>query len=79
MGFCARNKLILPVNDKQLDYFVFTDTIRNSAYKPGEDSIHILMKDGKLQDIAQASDNSNFNSLSRTVKKYITCYSKGLF
>ena len=78
-GLKNRARQQLPVNDKQLDYFVFTDTIRNSAYKPGEDSIHILMKNGKLQDIAQASDNSNFSSLSRTVKKYITCYSKSLF
>ncbi len=69
----------LPISDEQIDYFVFTDTIRNSAYTPGEDSINILMKDGKLQDIAQASDNSNFGSLSRTVKKHITCYSKALF
>ena len=68
-----------PVSEGELDYFVFTDTIRNNAYKPGDGSIRILMKDGTLQDIARASDNSNLEALARTVKKYIVCYAKDLF
>ena len=60
------------------DYFVFTDTIKNMAYKPGDGSIRILMKDGSLQDIATASDNSNLEALATTVKKYIICYTKDL-
>jgi HD superfamily phosphohydrolase len=67
-----------PISQEELDYFVFTDTIKNNAYKPGDGSILILMKDGKLQDIAQASDNSNLEALARTVKKYIICYTKEL-
>ncbi|MFB9844109.1 HD domain-containing protein [Mucilaginibacter ginsenosidivorans] len=67
-----------PISHEELDYFVFTDTIKNNAYKPGDGSILILMKDGKLQDIAQASDNSNLEALARTVKKYIICYAKEL-
>jgi len=67
-----------PIGKDQLDYFVFTDTIRNNAYRPGGDSIHILMKNGTLQDIASASDYSSLDALSRTVKKHITCYTKNL-
>ena len=67
-----------PIGEDQLDYFVFTDTIRNSAYKPGSDSIRILMKDGGLQDIAIASDNNNVGALSITVKKYFVGYTKNL-
>lgn len=67
-----------PISEDQLDYFVFTDTIRNSAYKPGNDSIRILMKDGGLQDIAIASDNNNVGALSTTVKKYFVGYTKNL-
>jgi hypothetical protein len=59
-------------------YFVFTDTIKNNAYKPGDGSIRILMKDGTIQDITTASDNSNLEVLAKTVKKYILCYTKGL-
>jgi hypothetical protein len=67
-----------PIGKDELDYFVFTDSIRNSAYKPGSDSIRILMKDGSLQDIAIASDNNNVGALSTTVKKYIVGYTKNL-
>jgi HD superfamily phosphohydrolase len=67
-----------PISAGELDYFVFTDTIKNNAYRPGDGSILILMKDGTLQDIAQASDNSNLEALARTVKKYIICYAKSL-
>jgi hypothetical protein len=67
-----------PIGEDQLDYFVFKDTIRNSAYKPGSDSIRILMKDGDLQDIAIASDNNNVGALSTTVKKYFVGYTKNL-
>ena len=64
--------------DEVVDYFVFTDTIKNNAYRPNDGSIRILMKDGSLQDITTASDNSNLEALARTVKKYIICYTKGL-
>jgi HD superfamily phosphohydrolase len=74
------NKLIKKAESKYpvADYFVFTDTIRNMAYKPGDGSIRILMKDGSLQDIAAASDNSNLEALAKTVKKHIICYTKDL-
>ena len=67
-----------PLSGKDADYFVFTDTITNNAYKPGDGSIRILMKDDSIKDIATASDNSILEALSQTVKKYILCYTKGL-
>jgi hypothetical protein len=63
---------------EETGYFVFADTIKNNAYKPGDGSIRILMKDGTIQDITTASDNSNLEALARTVKKYILCYTKDL-
>jgi len=63
---------------EEINYFVFTDIIKNNAYKPGDGSIRILMKDGTIQDITTASDNSNLEVLAKTVKKYILCYTKGL-
>jgi HD superfamily phosphohydrolase len=66
------------ISDDDTSYFVFTDTIKNKAYSVGDGSIKILMKDGSLQDIAKASDNSNLESLARTVQKYILCYVKEL-
>ena len=66
------------LEEDDASYFVFTDTIKNNAYKPGDGSIQILMKDGSVLDIAQASDNSNLEALAKTVKKYIFCYLKDL-
>ena len=68
-----------PIYKKEAHYFVFTDAITNNAYKPGDGSIQILMKNGTLRDIASASDNSNLEALAKTVKKYIFCYTKDLF
>jgi len=59
-------------------YFVFEDTVRNNAYRPGDGDIRILMKDGTIKDITAASDNSNLEALARTVRKYILCYKKDL-
>jgi hypothetical protein len=67
-----------PISEDELGYFVFTDTIKNNAYKPGSDSIRILMKDGSVQDIAVASDNANVGALAGTVKKYFVGYTKNL-
>ncbi len=65
-------------SEHEASYFVFTDAIRNNAYNKGDGNIHILMKNGDIRDIALASDNSNLEALTKTVKKYILCYSKGL-
>ncbi|MGZ3751560.1 MAG: HD domain-containing protein [Mucilaginibacter sp.] len=67
-----------PISKEETSYFVFTDTIKNNAYKADDGSIRILMKDGTIQDITAASDNSNLEALAKTVKKYILCYTKGL-
>jgi len=66
------------ISEHEASYFVFTDTIRNNAYNKGDGNIHIMMKDGSIKDITLASDNSNLEALSKTVKKYILCYSKEL-
>ena len=55
---------------------LFTDTIKNNAYNAADGSINMLMKDGTIQDITTASDNSNLEALAKTVKKYILCYLK---
>lgn len=57
-----------------LDYFVFTGTLRNEAYSTTGDRIKILFSDDKLLDIADASDNLNFDALFSTVEKYYICY-----
>src|SRR5690606_2430343 len=60
------------------DYFVWTNSIANSAYEPTEGSIKIYMKDGSLQDILDASDLSNLVALSRKVTKFAVSFPKEL-
>ncbi|EHQ26857.1 HD domain-containing protein [Mucilaginibacter paludis] len=66
------------ITEDEASYFVFTDSITNKAYKVGDGNIRILMKDGSVQDITTASDNSNLEALAKTVKKYVLCCIKGL-
>ena len=66
------------ISKAEAGYFVFSDSIRNDAYQPGDGNIRILMKNNTIIDIAAASDNSNLEALAKTVKKYILCYSKDL-
>jgi hypothetical protein len=66
------------IEEDDASYFVFTDTIKNNAYRVGDGNINLLMKDGSVLDITLASDNSNLEALAKTVKKYVLCYLKEL-
>ena len=60
----------LGLNNVEMNYFVFQKEMENNAYDPVKDEIKILLNDGKLTDIAQASDNFNISALSKPVKKF---------
>jgi HD superfamily phosphohydrolase len=72
----ARNNYNLSINEA--DYFVFTHSESNDAYRPDKIRINILYKDGKISDITQASDQSYLLGLQKTVKKYFLCYPKNI-
>lgn len=65
-----------PCYSKNIDYFVFSDSVSNNAYSSQDDSIKILYNNGDLVDIANASDILNTQALSAEVKKYFLCYPK---
>ncbi|HEY8928811.1 MAG TPA: HD domain-containing protein [Mucilaginibacter sp.] len=66
------------ISEHEASYFVFTETIRNKAYRSGDGNICILMKNGSIKDITAASDNSNLEALAKTVEKHVLCYKKKL-
>ncbi|RZL59154.1 MAG: HD domain-containing protein, partial [Pedobacter sp.] len=74
----TQTALALNIDEDDVSYFVFTDTIRNRAYNAGISNINILMKNNDLVDIAKASDLSNLESLDKTVKKHILCYTRDI-
>lgn len=66
------------LNRKNLEYFVFSAVVFNSAYNPEKIKINILNRDGSVSDIAKASDQLNISMLSKTVKKHFLCYPKDI-
>ena len=64
------------LKEDEIRYFVYSDSIKNSAYNPDSERINILYKDGKVVDIAHASDQLNISVLSQTVEKFYLCYPK---
>ncbi|WP_282160652.1 HD domain-containing protein [Ulvibacterium marinum] len=71
-----RFKEAYKLSDTETAYFVFSGEIENRAYDAQQQNINILRKDGKLQDVARASDHLNLRTLSKTVTKYYICYPK---
>jgi HD superfamily phosphohydrolase len=63
------------LNENESKFFVFSNQITNQAYN-SDKPIFILNKNGKLKDIAKASDQLNLQALTNPVIKYFICYPK---
>lgn len=57
-------------------YYIFTGEITNSAYKSGEEKINILLKNGTIRDVRDASDQLRLSVYSESIRKYFLCYPK---
>jgi HD superfamily phosphohydrolase len=79
-----KNKLIEAVmkkyniSRKESSYFVFSETVNNTAYNSSNFSINILFNNGKLVDVAEASDLLNLQALNKVVTKHFICYPKDI-
>ena len=58
------------------DYFVFSDKISNKAYSYEKAKINILLKDGSIKELKDASDQTLNKTLSKRVNKFSLCYLK---
>ncbi|MBN1131914.1 MAG: HD domain-containing protein [Bacteroidales bacterium] len=67
-------QLNIPVEDAA--YLVSSQGISNYIYTDLDDRIKILKKDGRILDIAEASDMLNISLLSKTIRKYFLWYPK---
>ena len=72
---CKKIRSLLDINEKEVEYFVFSDKVKHQAYNTDK-PIKILNKKGKLKDIAKASDQLNLKALTKPVVKYFLCYPK---
>jgi HD superfamily phosphohydrolase len=67
---------LMNVSRELEDYYVFTDSISNLAYKPDSPEVKILLKNGKTADISTVSDMFDHRFLSERITKYFLCYPK---
>jgi HD superfamily phosphohydrolase len=61
------------ISIEEAAYFIFTDTIANSAYSLKQDRINILFKNGEVKDLTQAADTLSLSVLSKAVEKHFLC------
>ena len=66
------------VSAEDARYFVFQNSIFNSAYSSGDESINILYKDGTARDISEAASIFRFSSLEASETKHFVYYPEGL-
>ena len=62
------------ISEADASYFVFTDSIANSAYDLKHDRINILFKNGEVKDITEAADTLSLSVLSKPVEKHFLCF-----
>ncbi|MEG1909414.1 MAG: HD domain-containing protein, partial [Bacteroidales bacterium] len=64
------------IKKNEIPYFMYTKTLENKAYSPGEEGICILKKDESVVDISSMSELLDTHFLSKTDRKYLLCYPK---
>lgn len=64
----------LDISAEEADYFVSTELLSNNAYNEVREHIQLLMKNGDLMELSQASDNLNISALTLPVEKYFLSY-----
>ncbi len=64
------------LSEPEAAYFVFSGEVNNVAYSSGNTKIEILHRNGRISDVANASDQLNLKALSIPVTKYYICYPK---
>ncbi|MRT15806.1 HD domain-containing protein [Vitellibacter sp. q18] len=64
------------ISEEEAAYFVFAGKLENQAYSMERDTINLLKQNGKIIDVAKASDQLNLEALSKSVVKYYMCFPK---
>ncbi len=64
------------LKQKEIPFLVQTGLLSNPAYKKEDDRINLLYKDGRVVDIATASDQQTISVISIPLKKYFLYFPK---
>ena len=66
----------LGIENEAAGFLVFEKMVTNSAYISGGNSIRVKFRDGRICDVAEATDLPNIRAMAAQVKKYIVCQPK---
>ena len=69
-----KTKQYFNITDEEVNYLVFTKKVSNNTYQNSKTQINILMQNGEIKDITDASDQFNVDTVSKTVNKYFLCF-----
>lgn len=64
----------LDISVDETDYFIHSSRLVNNAYNQANQNINLLMKNGTIIDLTEASDNLNISALTQPVEKFFICY-----
>jgi HD superfamily phosphohydrolase len=64
----------LQITEEETQYYLHASHLVNNAYNQEKQNIHLLMKNGEIMDLSNASDNLNISALSTPVEKFFMCY-----
>ena len=64
----------LNISKEKANFFVFSDKVSNRAYNYEKAKINILMKDGSIKEIKDATDHLLNEIISKKVNKFFLCY-----
>lgn len=64
------------ITDEEARYFLGDELVTTDTYSLKDDNINILLKDGKVKDVAEVSDMLNIEVLTKKVQKHFFCYYK---
>ncbi|MBW6459867.1 MAG: HD domain-containing protein [Bacteroidales bacterium] len=67
---------IFPIRPEEADYFLFTDVTSNYSYDPFDNRISILLKNGEIMDLTEASGLFNLTIMTGPDTKYVLGYPK---
>lgn len=62
--------------EEESKYLYSCGEVRNRTYDPSNDKIQIINKDNTIQEISEASDILNTNSLTNRTSKYYLCFAQ---
>ena len=65
---------LLHLDNKEIEYFVFTGITSNYTYDIGDENIKIAMKNGMVKDISEVENSLINQALAKPVHKNYICY-----